>query len=724
MSHHYKEALSLYSQGKLQQAEDKCHILIQKNPNDLNAIILSGTIMAQTGRLKQALNFFNKGISINNNNADLHYFHGLALFKLNRLEESIASYDRAIHINKLNFESYISKANALIQLNKPKDALDCLNQAIDFGCRNPLVYYNKGLLLQNLKLFELSIGSYKIAISLDEKYLSAYNNLGNIFRELKKYELALDYYNKAIELNPDFAIAWCNKGNVLFELRRFDEAIIHLNKAINLQPQHAIYYENRGNVFLQKQQIQLAILDYEKSLNLDPESKFLLGKYQYAKMCLSDWSDFFYNSNKIKSNIELLKKISDPFPTLSLLDEPEIRLLAAKLYTEDQYPDNKSLGNIKNRTKKNKIRIGYFSSDFCEHPLAYLMAELFELHDKNNFEIYAFSLSRNKNKDSMKMRLIPAFNKFIEVDDKSDEEIAMLSRELKIDLAIDLMGHTENNRFKIFSFRAAPIQINFLGYLGTSGANYIDYIIADKNIIPKNFQKYYNEKILYINNYQPNDRLKPFPKKIFTRSELKLPSESFVFCCFNNSYKITPIVFDSWMRILSKVENSVLFLNSNNDQVEINLKKEALNRNVDSERIVFAKRAPREDYLSRYHNCDLFLDTTPYNAGTTASDALWMGLPVLTMQGKSFSSRVCSSVLNSIGLNELITNTFELYESKAIEIANNQNYLKELKEKIHRNKFSTLLFDTNSFAKDLEEGYIKIFNRHAEGLKPEHIEIR
>ena len=690
MSQHYKEALSLYSQGKLLQAENKCHILIQKNPNDLNAIILSGTIMAQTGRLQQALNFFNKGISINNNNADLHYFHGLALFKLNRAEESIASYDRAIHINKLNFESYISKANALIQLNKPKDALYCLNQAIDFGCRNPLVYYNKGLLLQNLKLFELSIGSYKTAISLDKRYHSAYNNLGNIFRELKEFKIALDY----------------------------------LNKAISLKPTNAIYYENRGNIFLQTQQIQLAILDYTKSLSINPESKFLLGKYQYAKMCLSDWSDFFYNSDKIKSSIKLLKKISDPFSTLSLFDEPEISLLAAKLYSEDQYPDNIIFENNKNTIKKNKIRIGYFSSDFCEHPLSYLMAEFFELHDKNNFEIYAFSLSSSKNNDSMKMRLISAFDKFIEVDNKSDEEIAILSREFKIDLAIDLMGYTENSRFKIFSFRAAPIQINFLGYLGSSGANYIDYIIADKKIIPENFQKYYSEKILYINNYQPNDRSRPQPKKNFTRSKLKLPEDSFVFCCFNNSYKITPIVFDSWMKILTKVKKSVLFLNSNNDQVEINLKKEAFNRNVDPERIIFAKRAPREDYLSRYHNCDLFLDTTPYNAGTTASDALWMGLPVLTMQGKSFSSRVCSSILNSIGLNELITNTFQLYESKAIEIANNQNYLKELKEKIHRNKFSTLLFDTNSFTKNLEEGYIKIFNRHAEGLKPKHIEIR
>jgi predicted O-linked N-acetylglucosamine transferase (SPINDLY family) len=381
-----------------------------------------------------------------------------------------------------------------------------------------------------------------------------------------------------------------------------------------------------------------------------------------------------------------------------------------------------ALGSIPKRTKKEKIRVGYFSADFGDHPVSFLSAELFETHNKNKFELIAFSFGPHK-PSQMRDRLVNAFDQFIDVSKLSDQAVAELARKLEIDIAIDLGGFTGSCRMGIFAFRAAPIQASYIGYLGTLGASYYDYLIADKTIVPTHLKEHYSEKIMYLQSYQVNDSKRKISNRVFSREELDLPPTGFVFCCFNNNYKILPQTFDSWVKILKAVDSSVLMLVANNPLVQSNLKKEAALRGIDPNRLVFGKRIPREDYLARYKSCDLFLDTYPYNAGTTASDALWSHLPVLTLMGQSFASRVAASLLHAIGLPVLITSSSQEYESLAIELATSPHKLNQIKQKLVAQRLSTPLFNTPLFTKHLESAYTDAIERYWADLPPEDIEI-
>ena len=355
--------------------------------------------------------------------------------------------------------------------------------------------------------------------------------------------------------------------------------------------------------------------------------------------------------------------------------------------------------------------------------MSYLLAGLFKQHDKTKFELFAFSFGPEKN-DDMSKKIPNYFNDFIKVNFKTDKEITEISRNLKIDIAIDLLCFTTNNRMGIFLERCAPIQINYLGYPGTSATNFIDYIIADKILIPKESQKYYSEKIIYLpNTYQVRDSSQKISNKIFKREELNLPKNAFVFCCFNQNNKITPNIFDIWMRILKTVEGSVLWLLEDNSIAVQNLKKEAKKRKIDPERIIFAKRMSLADHFARHKCADLFIDTFPYGAHTTCSDSLWAGLPIVTLMGKSFASRVGSSLLNAINLEELITTTEKEYEKLIIELANNSYHLKKIRNKLHKNKSTEPLFNTKLYTKNIELAYTKIYEKYLNKLSVKNIEI-
>ena len=371
----------------------------------------------------------------------------------------------------------------------------------------------------------------------------------------------------------------------------------------------------------------------------------------------------------------------------------------------------------------NRIRLAYLSADFHEHATSYLMAGIFDCHDKSRFEVTAVSLGTDDNSE-MRQRLKASFECFIDAETFSDDQIANLVRSSEVDILVDLMGFTGNSRTGIFAQRAAPIQVNYLGYPGTMGAEYIDYIIADEVVIPKNQRKYYSEKIVSLpNSYQANDRKRYISDKKFTRAELELPETSFVFCCFNNAYKITPHVFDSWMRIMNQVDGSVLWLILDNVTASHNLKQEAAARGVNPERLVFANRMPLPDHLARHRLADLFLDTLPYNAHTTASDALWAGLPVLTLLGETFAGRVAASLLNAIGLPELITTALEGYEQMAVGLATHPEKMTSIKHKLVNNRLTTPLFDTKLFTKHIEAAYSAMYERHQAGLSPDNIVV-
>ena len=465
-----------------------------------------------------------------------------------------------------------------------------------------------------------------------------------------------------------------------------------------------------------------AITHYDKALSLKPDINWLYGDLIHAKMKICSWSSLKDDLKNITKKILVKEKVSNPFVLIGLNDNVFLHKKSAEVFSQNRYPVCATLGSLLKRSKKEIIRIGYFSADFRDHPVSSLTAELFELHDKAKFEIIAFSLGAD-DKSPMRLRLSKAFNKFLDVNTMSDMDVAKLAREMLVDIAVDLGGYTAENRTGIFAHRVAPIQVSYIGYLGTMGAEYYDYLLADKIVAPDGSEHLYSEKLFHLPCYQVNDRKRIISDRKFTREELGLPEKSFVFCCFNNNYKITPPTFDCWMRILNAVENSVLFLYADNKWAEENLKKEAEARGIVSTRLVFGKKIPRSEYLARYRVCDLFLNTFPYSAGTTASDALWVGLPVLTLVGKSFASRMAASLLKAIDLPELITNTEEEYEALAIKLAVNPKNLADTKLKLAKNRLTTPLFDTPLFTKNLEAAYIKMHERYQADLEPNYISI-
>jgi predicted O-linked N-acetylglucosamine transferase (SPINDLY family) len=684
-----QQAVILHQKGEFQQAEAICLKLLTINPSNSEALHLLGALFLEKGSNEDALEILSLAIEIDPNVASYHSNRGLALKELNLLNEAVESFDKAIALNPAYAEAYS----------------------------------NRGAALRRLKLLFDAVASCEKAIELNPSLVEAYSNLGLALQALNKLNDAVLYFDKAISLQPNYAQAYSNRGNALQELKQFDAALASYEKAIKLRPDFAEVYFNRGIALKELKDLDSAIASFDKALSLNTEYKYLLGIRQHQKMLVCDWKDFESNVLELNQKISMNLKVASSFHVIGLPVSLSSQRQIAETWTEDKHPFNSSLGQITKQSKHSKIRLGYYSADFHNHATAYLMAELFERHDKEKFELIAFSFGP-ETKDEMRTRLSQSFDHFIDVTNLSDVEVALLSRELGIDIAIDLKGVTLDYRLGIFSYRAAPIQVSYLGYPGTLGTDYIDYLIADKTLIPQQSQQHYSEKIVYLpNSYQVNDRHRVIAPTQFTKQELGLPEDAFVFCCFNNNFKITPDIFDSWVRILKAVEGSVLWLFHENSSAAMNLQNEAAYRGLDPARLVFAGRMDLPEHLARHKAADLFLDTTPCNAHTTASDALWAGLPLLTCMGETFASRVAASLLNAIGLPELITEAQADYEALAIDLAKNPNKLKALKEKLERNRLTMPLFDTALFTGHIEAAYEQMYERYQADLNPENIEV-
>ena len=607
---------------------------------------------------------------------------------------------------------------------------DQLNSAKEIALH---IYNSKPHHFDNLRLLNLicfkkkdfssALNFINKAIKINPNFAEAYNEQGNALNELKQLQLAIKSYDQAIKLNPKYADAYYNKGLVLHELKRIELAIENYDQAIKINPNHVYSHNNKGYALQKLKKIEASIESFYNVLKIDPNFDFLLGELVHAKNKLCDWNSFNKDLETLKNKINEKKKSSTPFPILQLYDSPSIQKNTAEIYVKEKFYKEKILNPISIVEKNKKIRLGYYSADFYNHAMSYLLAGLFKQHDKSKFELFAFSFGPEKN-DEMSKKIPNYFNDFVKVNFKTDKEIAEISRNLKIDIAIDLLCFTTNNRMGIFSERCAPIQVNYLGYPGTSGTNFIDYIIADKILIPKESQKYYSEKIIYLpNTYQARDSSLKISDKIFKREELGLPKNAFVFCCFNQNNKITPNIFDIWMKILKTVDKSVLWLLEDNSIAKKNLRKEAKKRKIDPKRIIFAKHMSMTNHFARHKCADLFIDTFPYGAHTTCSDSLWAGLPIVTLMGKSFASRVGSSLLNAINLKELITTTEKEYEKLIIELANNSYRLKEIRNKLHKNRFTKPLFDTKLYTKNIELAYTKIYEKHLNKLPAKNIDV-
>jgi len=558
------------------------------------------------------------------------------------------------------------------------------------------------------------------AISVRPDQAVAHLNLGNIFLSLQRPAEALDSIERSLQLNPNDARAYNDRGNALRSLNRFEAALDSYERALAIRQDYAEAWHNRGVMLGLLKRFVEALDSYERALKLNPNIPWLYGVWLHTKTQLCVWSDLDSQVAELGRKVKQGKRITLPFPTLALVDSPALHRQAAEIWLSANYPSNPAPPPIEKR-RHDKIRIGYYSADFHAHATAYLTAGLFECHDREGFHLVAFSFGPD-GQDEMRMRLSAAFDQFVDVRAKSDKEVAELSRELEIDIAVDLKGFTKHGRAGIFSHRAAPIQVNYLGYPGTLGASFIDYIIADPIVIPSDSRHRYVEKIAYLpNSYQVNDRRRPIASGDFSRSLAGLPAEGFVFCCFNKAYKITPSMFSCWMRILKQVEGSILWLLEDTPTAAVNLRREAAARGIDPERLIFAPHMPAAEHLARHRAADLFLDTLPYNAHTTASDALWVGLPILTRMGDSFASRVCASLLRSVGLPELVTSTWEQYEATAVELAMQPGRLSGIRDRLDRNRLTTPLFDTQAFTRHLENAFLQMYQRYQSGLNPEHI---
>ena len=689
-----KEAVDLIQQGKSALAEIKFRKILLNNPKSLDALHLLGITYFQNMKHESALKCFEKAIQLNPKVAILYTNKALSLTQLGRFEEAVKNYDIAIRLNP-NYS---------------------------------LALYNRGVALNSLRQFDAALHSYDRAIELKPDFAEAYSNKGNILKELKQLDAAVSSYDKAISIKPDYAEAYCNRGTALKDLKQFDAALASFDMAFTCRPDYAEAFYNKGIVLHELSRYEAAATCFDKATTLKPDMDYLLGMSLISRAFLCDWRSFTPDLLQCEAKAQAQKTVALPFVTILLFDKPDLELSSAKSLAESKYPINPALGPIKRRPSRNKLRIGYFSSDLYQHAVSIWLAEQVENHDKSKFELYAFCFKPVN--DPMRERLQASFDHWIDVDKMSDLEVAQLSRDLEIDIAMDMNGYTSACRPSIFAARAAPIQVSHIGFPGTMGAEYIDYYITDKFTVPEGMRHYFSEKIAYLPCVFTYDQQRQISEDTLTRAQFGLPENGFVFTCQNGCQKFTPEVFSIWMEILKATPSSVLWLLRPNETALANLRAQAKAHGIESSRLIFTQRetVPKDQengrigrYLASYKLADLFLDTWPYNAGTTAIDALWAGLPVITKNGVSVSARMATSALNCIEMPELIVETASEYKEMAIALATNPTRLKLIKDKLQENRLRTRLFDPVGNTKYIETAYNKMYELHLAGSPPQHL---
>ena len=630
------------------------------------------------------MNLIGQAIAVNPDKPEPYSNLGIALYRLERFEEALASFDQAL-------------------LRKP-DYAEALN--------------NRGNTLRHLKRHEEALACYDRVLQLRPGYLDAHVCRGNALSELHRHAQALASYERALQLNPNHVDALISRGNALHSLKRHEEALACYKRVLELKPDFHEVLNNRGSALRDLKRYAEAAEAFARLAAARPDFDYAESNQFHSQLYCCDWKNYDRSVQRITERVVAGKRMDVPFSFLAISRSAAAQLQCARRYVADNYPASPKPLWTGQAHRYDKIHLAYLSGDFHAHATAYLMAGLFELHDRERFHVTAISFGPEAD-DEMRWRLLPTFDSFVDVRHKSDLEAAMLIRKMAIDIAIDLKGFTTGNRTGILAHRAAPIQVNYLGYPGTMGANYIDYLIADARVVPHEHQPFYSEKVVYLpDSYQVNDAKRAISPRTPTRAEAKLPERGFVFCCFNNNYKIAPELFDSWMRLLKKAPGSVLWLLEDNADAARNLRTEANWRGILPERLVFAPRMKLDEHLARHRLADLFLDTLPFNAHTTASDALWAGLPVLTCMGSTFAGRVAGSLLSALDLGELISHDLQHYEALALRLATTPPLLAGIRAKLERNRLSSPLFDTDRFRRHLEAAYASMWERHTLGQPP------
>jgi protein O-GlcNAc transferase len=711
-------AARAYVQGRFDEVEAISTAILKAVPDHFDALHLLGVLRGRQGRLAEALDLLDKATSRNNASAQAWSNRGHVLYLQGRYEDAIASCERALAIAPDTADALNNRGNALHALGRHVDALADYDRALAIKPGFAQALNNRGLALHQLNRLDEALASYDQALTIIPNYAGALNNRAATLHRLRRHDAALAACDRTLAIDPNHREAWSNRGLNLVELRRFDEALASFERALALDPGSAEALNSRGAVLDRLGRHEEAIASYEQVLARNPDNPHAFAGAADCALTICDWERTVRYAAELPGRIARQTSIMAPFRLLAYSADPALQRAGAELAVRQALPAEAQPMHRDTRRESGALRIGYLSAQFLAHAGASLIAELIERHDRARFAVIGLSLSPDDG-SALRRRLAASFDEFHGLERLSDLRAAELIRDLDIDILVDLTGHSRDARLGIPAHRPAPLQVSWLGHAGTMGARFIDYVIGDPVVAPLSEAENFTEKIAQLPDcYLVTDTTRVIPSASLDRRAAGLPQSGFVFCCFNNNYKITAPVFERWMRLLGQVEGSVLWLLRDNAVAERNLRREAAARGTDPARLIFAKRVSPAEHLARHRLADLFLDTLPFNAHVTASDALWAGLPVLTCPGETFASRVAASSLRAAGLGELIVANLDEYEHLALSLAQSPDALSRLRQKLHDNRASCPLFDTQRFRRHLESAYQTMWEIARRGEPP------
>jgi protein O-GlcNAc transferase len=687
-----------------------------RSGDDIDQLVDAGFAHHEAGRLDQAEALYREVLARDAEHAEALHLLGLVAFQQEKFQSAIELIERALPELHDMPEAHLNLGNALREAGRLTEAADSYRRAIELDPDYGMAHSNLARALNDQGLFEVGLESSSHAVALIPDFLGAQVNCAAALMGLKRFREAEVPLRRAVELAPDKPEAHRDLGEILAHLDRLDEAAASCRRALELDPAYAQAHRNLGNVLKKQGKLGEAIACFERAVALDPNDTDARSSWFSERLNICDWVGYSDNEARTRKAIEAQPSLGTPWTLLALQSTPEEQLACARLVSaklaiaEGALPSHPQPGG--------KIRLGYLCADFREHPVGFLIAGLIERHDRRRFEVIGYSCGPDDG-SAIRSRLISAFDRFVEVREMSDRRAAELIQADAVDILIDLTGYTAYGRTAILAHRPASVQVSYIGYSGTMGADFIDYIIADRFLVPPDQQPFFSERLVHLPDcYLCTDDKREIAERTPTRAECGLPEAGFVFCCFNNAFKITPAFFDIWMRLLSAVPRSVLWLLDANHWARANLTREAAARGVAPERLVFKPRLPLPDHLARHRLADLFLDTLPYNAHVTTSDALWAGLPVLTCAGNTFAGRVAGSLLRAIGLDELVTTSLDEYEALALRLARDPGLLRQLRTRLEQNRRTHPLFDTARFTRNLEAAYQQMAENWKAGRPP------
>ena len=711
-----QRAVALHGNGQPEQAALLYTEILHTHPEHPDTLHLLGVTETQLGRPQAGLQWIVKSLAVDPDQPVAIANQGNALLALGQAAEALASYERALTRWPDYPIALYGRGNALSALGRPAEALPCFERTLELAPSFLQAYIGLGGTLHKLGRHSESLAAFDRAIELSAGHAKAHVGRASALLALKALNEAMSSLDRALELAPDCAEAFTERGHVLSELRQTPAAIAAYERALELDPACTAAWFSQGLALTVQGRFADAAASLQQALQIDPALPYARGACLHAQLQVCDWSGYSEAVRDIEAAMARDEPVDFPFSFLAVSDSPSLQLQCARRFAGLQHT-GQALGKDFRRPRE-RIRVAYISADFLEHPTSYLMAGVFEKHDRQRFEIIGISLRDDENSPTAR-RVKAAFDRLVVAGPQTDDELARLVRQLDVDIAVDLMGYTGEHRTGIFAYRTAPIQVNYLGFPATMGSAKIDYLIADRFLIPEALQPGYGESIAYLPDcFQANDERRPAAAELATRAQMGLPPTGLVWCSFHSSYKLNPPMFDIWARLLRAVPDSVLWLVGGNPLVKQNLRREALARGVEPSRLVFAEPLPYPQHLARLALADLCLDTLPFNGGTTSSDALWAGVPVLTCAGSSFAARMSGSLLQAIGLPELVTRSLPEYEQLALQLARTPGRLTDARATLARNKHSFPLFDTDRFRRHLEAAFTIMVERHLQGLEP------